>query len=281
MFPSNSASHLKTVLISMANQLTGRHIDSKICFIHVPKCGGTSLFTGMKRTLPFKQLRHFGSLSAYNSIVALEKGCGKKFNYSQEMVLEVMRLREQVAMYLLSDPNLCILAGHFAFSQSLYRSFGTEFGFTTLLREPTARWFSNYFFHQGRSSSHSIHSDIETFIDSPLGVQAGSDYVMFLGGLRDDLNYGDELAIQNAKQNLSDKIVLAGTLENLPSFELEFLNSFGKQLEVPIQNKNPISAKAQQQVISDSIREKVADICRPNQAIYDHVVQLSSEAPNR
>ena len=165
------------------------------------------------------------------------------------------------------------IRGHFPFSQTAYHYFGETYNFVTVLRDPIKRWISTYFYNRYKPDLHrKIDISIEEYLNSDLGRASGSVYVKFLGGADETNNYRDVVSIKRAKENLH-KFKLVGCLEHLENFKHQFFTHFGRNLNIRALNKNPKSKQEQQAILSDKIKNEIAEICQPDLEIYQYVLQ--------
>lgn len=181
----------------------------------------------------------------------------------------LMDFREDILLYSMSNNNYQYIAGHFRYSDKVYKEFGQDWDFMTILRHPVKKWISQYFFNRSKKDNHfSIDSDLESFLHSEAGKKLGSDYVQKLTDKNLDLDPTSEDAISIAAENLSN-FSLVGFLEDVNGFTQSYKDLFGVSLKIENKNSNPVSKKQQRSQISSQLRHKIEEICQPDIKLYE------------
>lgn len=243
-----------------------KKITQKICYIHVAKCGGTSLVDAIKAQYPLRErlLRKkcFINMNPAASLKASEILNESLFAY-----------REKVLLYLLSINSNKFISGHFAFSDLAMTHFGDQWNFVTILRNPVDRWFSHFFFNRYKKSGHfKTDLTLEEYINSEDGQSLGFLYHRLFYGKPFEEKPNFKESYPKVIENI-DNLACLGTIEYLDLFCRDFKKKFGVTLHIPAKNKNPLSHKDQSSLITDSIRRKVEEICEPDIRIFNYVQQ--------
>jgi hypothetical protein len=241
----------------------------RVVFLHVPKCGGTSLASAIVDRIPGKTWHLHAQASA--EAAGLWSPGAKASSATGDY--EVLRFREMLLLYGLSDPNVQYADGHFPFSETAMKGY-PEAAWMTLLREPVSRWQSHYFFDRYKANPHAaLTIGLDEHIASDYGMSQGNDYVKFIGGARQDGDYRSQAAIARAKANL-DRIALVGVLSDLEGLQRRFSERFGPPLHVPKLNKSPAPAGAREAMTPER-KEQVRVLCAPDIAVYEHAQALA------
>ena len=242
-------------------------LTQPIFFMHLEKCGGTSIAEAIRQTYVDRGRRRadrFAKLDPAASLAA-----------ARRQGQPVMAYREQLLYYLLSKNDVSFVTGHFQVSSDVLEAFEEDWAFVVVLRDPVQRWLSHYFYNRYKDTGHQeIDLPIDAYLDTPRGRALGQDYVTLLIGQGD---YGPDVpappsaeAIQRAKDVL-DRFDVVGHLENMSGFQAAFEETFGTALRIAHRNVNPASEKKKN--VGEGTREKIQEICAPNAAIYQHVLQ--------
>jgi hypothetical protein len=117
-----------------------------------------------------------------------------------------------------------------------------------------------------------IGSDLKDYLKSDNAKSQGYEIVKFLGGSSAEDNYASPRAIERAKRNL-DKFHIVGVLERLDDFAAKFRARFGVDLKLRTLNESPVSAGERESAITEEIRKRIEEICRPDLEVYRYAVE--------
>ncbi len=245
-------------------------LSQKIVFIHVPKCGGTSVDYAIRKQYPLFRKISFAGVNPAASLKAVSMINDK--DPFEDDYYEVLKFREQILWYHLCHRNISYIHGHFNFSLKAYDSFKDQFKFITILRDPVERWISAFFYNNYRGENPwTVNKDIYEYLDSDIGKLQGHEYVKkFYGSIEKNIDFGSIDAIEKAKSNL-EKFSLVGVLEKLEFFVEKFRDRFGIKLKIPLKNRGPKSSKYKGRLIRPDVKAKVEQFCQPDIEIYQHV----------
>ena len=234
------------------NRLQRGSFNEKVCFLHLPKCGGSSIHDA---------LQNVASASVHLDPIASKKAA----EVSGTML---MTYREQLLHYFMALPDIQYIGGHFRWSDAVYEEYGHQWNFITVLRHPVDKWFSQYFYNRYKESGHfKLEVDLETYLASNAGQRLGSGMV---NKLIDSAHTSDP--IRQAIRNL-DKFELVGVLEHIDQFYYDFHKRFGAKLYTLHERRNPASELQREAKRDPEIRRRVEEVCQPDLELYHHALQ--------
>ena len=238
--------------------------DARIFFLHIQKCGGTSVDGAIRRL--YRSARPDG----WNTVAHLQPR--PAFLASKEVGMGMYSYRQQLAHYFLCNPDHQYVTGHFQVSPELVAAHEDEFDFVVLFRDPVKKWFSHYFFNKYKSKSAGrIEADIDEYLETKRARDVGCDYVQLLTGNADEpTEVTRREEVQRAALDCLDRFSVVGVLEQLDRFRRDFREQFGRTLDILHRNRSPASDDdRERETITPAIRERVEEICEPNKRIYE------------
>lgn len=242
-----------------------------IFFLHVPKCGGSSITDAIRQhylTMDPRDDHKIGHLHPHAALTTARTLGQPQIDFNRDIL-----------PYFLGQDYRYVF-GHFAFNQAAYDAFKDKYAFVTLLRDPVKRWFSLYFYNRYKEGDHyALVDDLETFLESDEAVGYGSDYVMRFVGDGSFTDHTSQQAIDRAISNLNH-FDLVGVMEDLPMFVKHFKSSFGVDLNIPHRRKNPLSPEKQRGAMTPETLARVQELNRPNIALYEHVINRLLSPPS-
>lgn len=229
----------------------------KIFFLHLPKCGGSSIRNAFSEAFHPRQIAELHPHASREAAELLGE--------------DMLTYRASLLPYYMAMNNAHVLTGHFPWSDDAYNQFGADWSYVTVLRDPVKRWFSHYFYdrYKTHSDHFRIEDDLDTFIKSERALQMGNLYVRRLS------NPGTERpdAVKQAKANLR-KFQVIGLTENLKGFVSRFNEQFGVELHIPRKNESPAQDKKRNAYNNDRYRRVVESICESDIVLYEYAKSL-------
>ena len=245
----------------LAERLSGH----PVVFIHVPKCGGTSLGRAIRTRYLLSQ-QTIGPEESYRAVASLRPDLAPG---SPDLFAAVHMFRQEILLYLLHGGTRCVSA-HVPFTLAAHRQFSGRYKFVTLLRDPVKRYISHYFYSYGRDAHAGIHEPLESFIESPRGKAYGALYSEFYSGLPAGSDFTAATAIDQAKANLDACFSVIGFLDDLPGMTQKLADELGISIKIGHANKATTPKAERRQAITPEIEARIRDICAPDIDIYTH-----------
>lgn len=261
------------VFTSMSHNFLDGSLQENIVYVHLHKCGGTSIAQAIKSCYhslgnifddnTFHLNGKAASSAAQKSISQIDLS-GDSDAYSDYLTA---KFREDLLLYYMCQPNIKYIAGHFAFSNTAHQYFGNKYSFVTVLRDPVKRWISAYFYNRYRKNE--LEGEFSDFLKSESARKGGCLYVKSIGGLDKSGDYSSPEAIARAQANLH-KFRIVGFLEQTTEFLERFENEFGKKLKIRKFNQSPKPKDFQQAIVTPEIEAKIREICQPDIEVYQY-----------
>lgn len=248
----------------LQSHLEKRLLKQKILFLHIPKCGGSSIDRAIST--------HYRDPIRITKDVIFRLDAPASLKASRMCGLTLADYREYLLMYYMSLKQIRYITGHFVFKTPVFSEFRLDWDFITILRHPVSRWFSHYFFNRHKASDHfSTDLDLQAYTRSEGGISQGHFLVYYLTGQGAGSQSIPKSAVAEAIENL-DKFAIVGCLEHLDVFKHQFQERYGVKLNIPRKNINPLAKTHQKDQITEEIRRKVENICRPDLEVYNYLL---------
>jgi hypothetical protein len=235
--------------------------DSRIVFIHVAKCGGTSLVRAIADCFKPWRSTQRGSVVELGEH-ALREAAGAAG-------IEHGAARKALLAYHLAATKARLVAGHYRYSRAVFERYHHDWSFVTMLRQPVARWYSNYYFNASRPPDDQFHigAPIEEFIETERATLLGTELVRSFADLEDDREATSSAGVSRAIEHLRH-FTLVGTLEDLPAFTRAFGETFGCSLDIPRLNVTPADARKPRAEVAPEVAKRVRELCDPDLRVF-------------
>jgi len=240
--------------------LNNEHGAKKIIFLHIPKAGGTTLYSVIRKNYDA------------NKIYTLAG--------TRQAMIEFMKMpREEINRYY------CV-QGHMGFGFHNY--FDDDIKYITLMRDPIKRVISLYFYIL-RTPQHYLHN---LLTGARMGlkefVESGATHELYDGQTRllasesglgitfDDKKKLDRGDAELAKQHLRDHFALVGTLDQFDEFLIAAQRRLGWK-EVSYEKKNISHKKTQITDIDDHTFRTISMNNEIDFELYSYAQELFQE----
>lgn len=245
-----------------------------VAFVHVPKCAGSSVsrafrvrFLASQTKIEESGVYEAGGLLA----LALKDNAGL---CGRELPLEatVHALKRAMFAYYLSE-NVKFVQGHVHFDRRTYETVERTHKFITLLRDPVERYLSQYYYDYGRPNKNHISDDLETFVDTPHGIDTGRVFLDYFGETHRS-GHSESEYVERAKENL-DLFAVVGFLDDLDAFRWMIADQLGINMRFGHVNKG----SKQRSSLSGSLDEKIRHRCAVDIEIYEYAKSMQKALP--
>lgn len=244
-----------------------------ILLCHMPKTGGSSVASAIRRHYLFS---NFNIRSEASTLASLAQYGLDANDPASENACQT--LRSGLAFYAAAQ-GIKFITGHLWRPRHMAGLKTMGYQTMTILRDPVDRWYSLYFYGRYKEGQYaSIDMDIEEFLTSERGLNAGRVYVRYLGGIRADSDYNSADAIEQARSGLDD-FDMVGFLHDLNGFSQRVEERLGLKLRIPHKRKSPARkgedplASMRRYKESAEIRTQVAALCAPDIELYEYARQ--------
>lgn len=241
--------------------VTGQSLRHPCVFMHVPKCGGTSVSEALYATVPLHL--KIGILDAPSIRRALAiLNCGRDdLSYHDEgpRAAETSRFREALVLMHMAH-QATLIHGHFLFSETAWQHFGDRYRFVSILRDPVARTISNY--RMDRRTGV-FTGDFDAFLDSAEGRLKALHMLRYFSGMPEVAPEQETQALDIARRNMA-RFSLLGFLDDLPGFADGFARIFGVRPWIPHYN----AAEDADVQITPEQHGRLQALCAPDIALY-------------
>ncbi|MEL7129912.1 MAG: hypothetical protein AAGK23_10210 [Pseudomonadota bacterium] len=243
-------------LLAAARRLETR-LDTSVAYIHMPKCGGTSLHQAIARYYPEPKVSYLDPTASGQAAAHLSR--------------DLLPYRRDLLAYELARTDRPrFVSGHWPVDPEMMASVADDWAFVTLLRHPVDRWLSNYFFNRHRAENRDHFGTdlgLADYLDTADAAKNGKLFVSFCTGGQFE-GAEDEQTIQQAIAVLK-RFTLVGFLEDMDAFGQAFQKRFGVPLETEALNRNPASMAERDAELTQPLRDRIEALCAPDLALYE------------
>ena len=249
---------------------TGSRPKHRSVFLHMPKCGGTSLSEAMYATVPFYE--RIGVIDAIATrraagIVHFDRDDPWVCHEDLENGQKVFDLREQMLLQHMAWDTM-LIHGHVLWSERAAAHFGDLYKFVTLLRDPVERTVSNMRMAQRAGL---VGDDPEAYLQSDVARRQARVFLRYLAG-RNDIAEGDLAdATALATQRL-EKFAVVGFLDRFEAFNARYREIFGVRLAMRRLNAAPDQMPDLEETFLDRLRA----LCAPDIEIYEAALERAA-----
>jgi len=252
--------------------LPGRGLRRPCVFLHLPKCGGTSLAAALYGTVPLH--RRVGVIDA---LATRRAAALSQFGWDDPMLCHedlpaghiTFALREQALL-----THLCwgtpLIHGHVFLSERARDAGGTGHGWVTMMRDPAERAVSNY---RMAVRAGVIPDDPDAWLDGSVGRSMAQVNLRYLTG-RNRIDPGQEAEAAAIARDRLGWFELIGFLDDPAGFARGFARRFGPRLPMPRYNRGA----GPEVRLTAAQRDRLEALVAPDREVYDAARRLFGRA---
>ena len=177
--------------------------------------------------------------------------------------------RTLIAYELAKQGDHRFISGHWPVDQAMLKKNAEHWSFMTILRDPVDRWLSNYFFNRHRQQDRDHFGtslDLEAYLETSDAIENGKLYLAFANG--GNFPDGDPTKAMADAISVYKQFHLIGTMDDLDAFLDEFESRWHIRPQMEQNNASPASRSVRDAALSQSVLQRIEDICAPDRAIY-------------
>ncbi|AUH33184.1 sulfotransferase family 2 domain-containing protein [Paracoccus tegillarcae] len=251
--------------------MSGQSLRHPCVFLHVPKCGGTSVSEALYATVPLHRKIGILDSPSIRRALAIQNSGQDDQSYHDEgpHAADVTRFRESMVLMHMAH-QATLIHGHFLWSETAWQHFGDRYRYVTILRDPVARTISNY---RMDKRSGNFTGDFDAFLVSPEGRRKALHKLRYFSGMATVTPEQEAEALTLARRNLG-RMSLIGFLDDLPGFARDFASIFGVRPRIPHYNK----AEDKGVDLTDDQMKRLRALCAPDIELFELAQKI---APGR
>ncbi len=238
-------------------------------FMHVPKCGGTSVSEALYATVPLHRKIGILDSPSIRSALAIQHTGRDDLSFHDEgpRADQITRFRESLLLMHMCH-RATLIHGHFLFSETAWQHFGDRYRYITILRDPVARTISNY--RMDRRTGN-FSGEFDDYLASDHGRRQALHKLRYFSGMATVTPAQEAEAMVLALRNI-ERFSLIGFLEDLDGFARDFATLFGVRPWIPHYNS---AAEDKPFRITDAQRDRLNTLCAPDIELFAHARRIA------
>jgi hypothetical protein len=247
----------------LRRMVAGKGISEPCVFLHLPKCGGTSLSEALYAAVPMQQrIGVIDALATRRAAALLQFGRDDVWACHDDLEngAATFALRDKLLLtHMCWDTRL--IHGHLLYTDTMRQPPGERYKVVTVMREPTARAISNF---RMAVRAGLVPPDPDAWLGSLIGRNHATVNLRYLSGRSTVPEEATAAALETAGRNL-DSLALVGFLDALPKLVGDFADLFGPRLVLHRYNE----ARGDDIALSRSQRQRLEELCAPDIALHE------------
>lgn len=232
-----------------------------IVFVHVPKCGGSSVETALRSAYRYSRIRVDSERSAAGAKATLPEGAAVR-----DTLISASVMRSHVLHYALACGYACI-TGHAPLRNNMIEAYQGSHAFVTILRDPVARFKSHYAFSYQSGRHGHIGEALDAFLDTPRARDIGTLFIKYFGLVEPGADYDVAAAVARSKETLA-KMEVVGFLDRMDAFAEGVGRIRGKRIAIGHENKG-VARRAEKMQFTEAQEARIREVCAPDIEIYE------------
>ena len=239
-----------------------------LVFIHVPKCGGTSVERALRRRFRLGR-RAIAPEETFAAARAMLGAADDETGRHQALMRASELRRDMLHVYLSEGASL--VTGHAPLGPRTLDAFGPTHDFVTVMRSPAERMRSHLAFNQTPQAGHGRSAlTVTRFLETPRAKVLGALYVKYLSGLPMTADLGAPEAVDAARRTV-DRLALVGFTDAMDAFADRLAGLTGARLRIGHENQGASAP------LPSGALERIEDLCAPDRAVYAHARERFGE----
>jgi hypothetical protein len=162
---------------------------------------------------------------------------------ASEQALEQNIDRYEYRRQLLADhgssKNSPLISGHYPFNHQFYDQHGEDWNFITVLRDPVARWYSEYYWNKHKDHDYQkTNLSIEEYLETDDGKMNTRSFINYFSKSENHTGTPSTKDIETSIDTLK-YFQVVGFLENIPKFRSDMKFALGRKPIIIRRNKSP------------------------------------------
>jgi hypothetical protein len=250
----------------LRRMVAGKGISEPCVFLHLPKCGGTSLSEALYAAVPMQQrIGVIDALATRRAAALLQFGRDDVWLCHDDLEngWATFGLRDTLLLtHMCWDTRL--IHGHLLYTDTMQRPPGLRYSVVTVMREPVSRALSNF---RMAVQAGLCPPDPDAWLESLIGRNHATVNLRYLSGRSTVPAHEEPAALEKAMENL-DHLALVGFLDALPKLVSDFADLFGPRLVLHRYNE----ARGPDITLTKPQRQRLEQLCAPDVALHERAL---------